>query len=72
MTPAVRLGEVVEFDGPRGLGVVRDGGSGERFPFHCVEIADGSRQIAVGAAVAFVLATGRGGPEARSLVKLPG
>jgi cold shock CspA family protein len=72
LTPEVRLGEVVEFDDPRGLGEVRDAGSGERFPFHCTEIADGTRRVVVGTAVAFVLRTGRLGPEARSLVKLEG
>lgn len=72
MTPAVRLGEVVELDGPRGLGLVRDSVSGEQFAFHCVEIADGSREVAVGAAVAFALRLGRLGAEAASLVKLEG
>ena len=29
--------------------------SGTNFPFHCIEIADGTRDIAVGTAVDFVL-----------------
>jgi len=48
----LRRGRVDEFDGHRGLGtVVCDDGS--VFPFHCVSIADGSRDIAVGQEVEF-------------------
>ncbi len=45
-------GVVVEFDDHVGLGTIAgdDGGS---YLFHCVEIADGSRSIAVGTAVGF-------------------
>ena len=53
-------GAVVDFDDPRGLGVVRSV-AGVEFPFHCTAIADGSRTIAVGAAVAFAVAPGRRG-----------
>lgn len=48
------FGRVTEFDAARGLGrVVRDDPPGEGFWFHCIEIADGSRTIDVGAAVHF-------------------
>ena len=36
------LGTVIEFDEPRGLGVI-EGDDGERYPFHCTRIADGTR-----------------------------
>ncbi len=44
-------GQVSEFDEQSGLGVIitPDG----VFPFHCVEIADGTRTIDVGIAVDF-------------------
>ena len=42
-----RQGTVVEFDDPRGLGVVR-ADDGFDYPFHCTAIADGSRTITVG------------------------
>jgi cold shock CspA family protein len=45
-------GRVAEFDAAVGLGVIVDD-EGRRYPFHCVEIADGSRDIAVGAVVRF-------------------
>ena len=46
-----RTGTVTAFDSHRGLGEVAgpDGSS----PFHCVSIADGSRNIAVGQKVEF-------------------
>lgn len=40
-------GEVVSFDEAVGLGVVRTD-DGRELPFHCTQIADGSRAIAVG------------------------
>ena len=49
--PSRRRGVVVEFDAHVGLGVVES--DGERFAFHCVEIADGTRDIAVGGSVTF-------------------
>lgn len=62
------MGTVVEFDEPVGLGVVREG-DGTRHPFHCTAIADGSRDIAVGAGVTFTLVAGRAGyHEATDLV----
>ena len=45
-------GTVLEFDGPSGLGSIA-GADGRRWPFHCVSIADGTREIEVGAAVVF-------------------
>lgn len=45
------------FDDPRGLGTVVDEDGG-RYPFHCTAVADGSRSIAEGTAVTFVLAAG--------------
>jgi hypothetical protein len=47
-----RLGSVVEFDEPSGLGAVV-GPDGLRWPFHCVSIADGTRRIDVGERVVF-------------------
>ena len=42
---------MIEFDRDVGLGVIDAGGT--RYPFHCIEIADGSRAIAVGTEVGF-------------------
>ena len=65
---APRLGVVVDFDDPRGLGAVL-GDDGHRYRFHCAEIADGTRTVRVGARVAFSVAAGHGGrEEARSIV----
>jgi cold shock CspA family protein len=50
-------GRVAAFDERRGLGAVEDH-EGRAVPFHCTAIADGSRSIAVGAAVTFRLVTG--------------
>ncbi len=53
-------GVVASFDDPRGLGVIqRDDGT--EYPFHCTAIADGTRTVAVGAAVSFRVAAGRNG-----------
>jgi cold shock CspA family protein len=53
----VPTGTVVAFDATRGLGEVEDG-EGRRFPFHCTRIADGSRDIPIGAKVSFEVAPG--------------
>ena len=45
-----------EFDEGRGLGTVES--AGVVYPFHCTQIADGSRTIAVGTAVRFELRPG--------------
>lgn len=47
-------GTVVEFDAVVGLGTVETE-AGDRHPFHCIEIADGSREIPMGASVSFDL-----------------
>jgi len=47
-------GTVVRFDVQSGLGEVA-GADGTAYPFHCIEIADGSRDIAVGTGVDFAL-----------------
>lgn len=68
----VRFGTVSAFDVARGLGEV-EADDGQRLPFHCTAIADGSRTIPVGARVAFEPAAGhRGLSEARQLVRLQG
>jgi cold shock CspA family protein len=76
-------GVVETFEADRGLGTVSVGsgstsggstGSGSTgtvsvLPFHCTAIADGTRRIAVGTAVAFVVAPGTlGRLEARGIV----
>ena len=45
-------GVVVDFDAHVGLGHI-ESSTGERHLFHCVEIADGTRDIAVGTDVIF-------------------
>ena len=44
-------GEVTEFDEPRGLGTIESGGVA--YPFHCTQIADGTRTVEVGTRVTF-------------------
>jgi cold shock CspA family protein len=63
-----RTGVVSEFDDPRGLGsILAD--DGHRYGFHCTAVADGSRSIAVGTRVTFLLAPAhRGLFEAREIV----
>jgi cold shock CspA family protein len=59
-------GVVVEFDEPRGLGVIE--ADGTRYPFHCTAILDGTRTIPVGASVTFeVRAAGMGRWEATAI-----
>jgi CspA family cold shock protein len=61
-------GQVVEFDEARGLGTVESGG--RTYPFHCTQIADGTRTIEVGTPVTFEVAPAVGGRwEARALTK---
>jgi cold shock CspA family protein len=63
-----QLGTVDSFDKEVGLGEVR-ASDGRRYPFHCTEIADGTRDIAVGSEVAFVAVPGHIGIwEAKGLV----
>jgi cold shock CspA family protein len=61
-----RTGSIESFDGPRGTGVVVDD-AGEHFPFHCTAIADGTRDIAVGARVHFSVSPGLGRWEASAI-----
>jgi CspA family cold shock protein len=57
---------VTVFDDAAGLGVVT-GDDGVEYPFHCIEIADGSRTIAVGTVVQFDLLAKFGRREAASI-----
>ena len=50
----VRRGTVTAFDEQSGLGVVT-AENGVDHPFHCIEIADGTRTIEVGERVSFDL-----------------
>jgi cold shock CspA family protein len=59
-------GTVTAFDDHVGLGTVT-AVDGAEYLFHCVEIADGSRTIAVGAAVEFELLPKLGRYEASGL-----
>jgi cold shock CspA family protein len=64
-----QVGKVEAFDKEVGLGQVR-ASDGRLYPFHCTEISDGTRDIAVGAKAAFVIAAGhRGTWEARALAR---
>ncbi len=45
-------GTVTAFDAHRGLGIVTTA-DGATYPFHCTQIADGTRTIPVGTAVTF-------------------
>jgi cold shock CspA family protein len=53
MSDSTMYGTVTLFDERRGLGEITDD-SGQVWPFHCAEIADGSRKIDVGQRVSFV------------------
>ncbi len=59
-------GTVTEFDAARGLGTVA-AGDGSELMFHCVEIADGTRVIELGAEVTFVQMAKFGALEAADL-----
>ena len=62
-------GVVIEFDGHIGLGVIRDA-DGKNYPFHCTQIVDGSRTVAIDAVVEFsVIPGGLGRWEAAEIVK---
>jgi len=58
-------GTVVEFDAAIGLGVIE--ADDVRYPFHCIEIVDGSRDIAVGTEVTFDVLCKLGRYEAASI-----
>jgi hypothetical protein len=62
--PDVELrGTVSDYDDAVGMGEVVPAGSASgdpaRYPFHCTQIADGSRTIAVGTPVTFRVIPGR-------------
>jgi cold shock CspA family protein len=59
-------GVVTAFDADTGLGVVT-GPTGAEYPFHCIEIADGSRTIEVGTEITFRLIPKLGRWEAAAL-----
>ncbi len=61
-----RRGTVVEFDETVGLGTIVSG-DGAEYPFHCIEIADGSRTIDIGADVSFDLLAKLGRWEAANI-----
>jgi cold shock CspA family protein len=56
----MRVGVVAVFDADAGFGTVRDDDGKEHF-FHCTRIADGTRTIAEGIRVAFILEPGHRG-----------
>lgn len=49
----IRRGTVTSYDSPAGLGTVAS--DGEEFLLHCTEIPGGTREIAVGTVVDFVV-----------------
>ncbi len=53
-------GTVSAFDEAVGLGAITTA-DGTDYPFHCTQIADGSRTIAVGTPVAFIARAGLAG-----------
>jgi cold shock CspA family protein len=57
MVTPPRRGVVADFDAAVGLGTVRDD-DGRPYPFHCTQIADGSRDIAAGTNVEFDVTAG--------------
>ena len=57
MAIARARGTVAEFDPARGTGLV-EGDDGARLAFHCTQIADGTRDIAVGTAVVYDVVPG--------------
>jgi cold shock CspA family protein len=59
-------GVVTWFDVERGLGTVA-GDDGAEFPFHCTQIADGSRRVDEGTAVRFDLLCKLGRYEAAAI-----
>lgn len=62
----LRSGVVTSFDDAVGLGEVR-GDDGFTYPFHCVEIADGTRTIEVDAPVVFLVLAKLGRHEAAAI-----
>lgn len=54
MNSDLHTGEVIDYDAHVGLGTVRSI-DGDEHLFHCTQIVDGSRQIAVGTRVSYVV-----------------
>jgi len=52
VNPELLYGIVESFDAHRGLGVIDS--DGEKYLFHCAEISDGTREIAVNTPVTFI------------------
>lgn len=50
-------GKVIAFDEHVGLGEI-EARDGQRYPFHCTRIADGTRTVEVGAVVTFEIVPG--------------
>ena len=64
-------GTVTAFDDLRGLGTIATE-DGEVYPFHCTQIADGTRAIDVGQAVRFDVLPKLGRYEATAIEKAAG
>lgn len=67
---ARRRGVVAAFDGAAGLGTIVADADGVRLPFHCVEIADGTRTIEPDTTVEFSELRKLGGVEAADVTSL--
>ena len=65
---SVQHGVVVAFDREVGLGVV-EADDGTRLQFHCIEIADGTRDIPVGQVVTFGTLLKMGRTEAAAVTR---
>ena len=62
-----RAGVVTAFDDDRGIGTIADD-DGASYGFHCTSLADGTRQVAVGTRVTYLVAAGHlGHMEARRI-----
>jgi cold shock CspA family protein len=64
-----RRGRVVEFDAHRGFGLI-EAEDGARVMFHCTQIVDESRSIAVGEIVGFDVVPGHAGAWEASSVEV--
>ncbi|MCB0973748.1 MAG: cold shock domain-containing protein [Actinobacteria bacterium] len=70
--PPTRQGVVDDFSDFRGLGQLTDA-DGRHFFFHCIAISDGTRTIAPGTQVTFVVQPGPTGRlEAQTVTKMSG
>lgn len=62
----IKYGVVEAFDVHRGLGTIES--EGEKYLFHCAEIVDGTRDIAVNSTVSFVPVDRFGNREASVII----